>query len=459
MTLENTRAPLLVFCLIGMLACAGTVGAWAELDVKGIMRVDLNRLSDYYGRYDVDGNGVLSFAELMAFYYEASALPPYPNGEYKFHPEGWSHGKKAWGHYTWAWGFNNPGSPNHGLAKDAVKTLLYHFRTYDENANDALEAEEAWRAVNKLGTEVKTDSGNRPYAPDWSGHRGAGPGNGGSYPAGIDHYKSSNPSYWDNLFSDPKAGLTRKDLNGLIADFYSADADQDYHLNPQEIERYVHPQDPEPPAFRFQLIIARRDLFNMIKNFPGIDSDTNGTLSYPELLADFHKLPSPNRWGPWSPPWVTDPAFGITRADLHALRSPTYGGCHRPWCWGHHGEHGFNRADTNRDKYLSPWEFWGYAHRKYNEARGWSYPGESVHWGSKYPWDHPAAKGPQFALAENDIQRLDLDFDQHDANHDDILQLAEVAEALKAFAATYSLHHRMDWHYSSPIPGGVRYPY
>jgi len=444
MNLTSTRVPLLGLLLVlSLLVSVSGAFAWTENECKGIMRVELSRLTDYFQRFDVDGNGVLSFAELMAFYYEASQLPPYPNGEYTFYPGGWAKAHRNWGHYQWAWGFNNPANPNHGLNKDAVRQLLYHFRTYDLNCNDALVPEELWLAVNKLGTEVKPEHGAKPYAPDWAGHKGAGPGQGGAYPAGIEHYKMANPSYWDCLFSDPKAGLVRKDLNGLIADFYAVDLDQDYHLNPQEIERYLHPKDPEPPAFKFQLIIARKDLFQMIKDFPVIDNDRNSVLSYPELLTYFHKLPPTNRWGPWAPPWVIDPAFGIEKSDL---------------AWLQH--HGFRSADLNHDWYLSTWEFWGYVHQRYNYKRGWAYPGQSVHWGQKYPWDHPAAKGPQFVLAENDILRLHKEFEKLDTNHDGILQMAEFAEGLKQFAATYSDKANMlEVRPYTPGPGVEHYPY
>jgi len=442
MSLDRNRTAFYALFLAALLVFASSASAWAEWEHKGVMRVDLNRLYDYFSRYDTDNNGVLSFPELMAFYYEAAALPVYPNGEYKFYPSGWAQSKQSWGHYQWAWGFANPAYQTFGLTKEAVRNLLYHFRTYDQNHTDGLDPQEMWIAVNALGVESKIEGGNKPYAPDWAGYKGAGPGQGGAYPAGLEHYKTADPSYWDTFFADPNAGLTRKDISGLIADFYTIDVDQDYHLNPMEIERYTHPKDPEPPAWKFQLIISRKDLFNVIKDFNTIDNDKNGILSYPEMLSYMHHLPPPNRWGPWSSPWVADPAFGATKGDIHYLHNH------------------FSTADCNKDKYLSPWEYWGFIHTRYNWRHGWCYPGASVYWGTKYPWDHPAAKGPQFALAENDIQRLDREFDRYDANHDNILQLGELAEALKTFASTYSENANMlEVHPYVPYPGSVHYPY
>jgi len=151
MSLDRNRTAFYALFLAALLVFASSASAWAEWEHKGVMRVDLNRLYDYFSRYDTDNNGVLSFPELMAFYYEAAALPVYPNGEYKFYPSGWAQSKQSWGHYQWAWGFANPAYQTFGLTKEAVRNLLYHFRTYDQNHTDGLDPQEMWIAVNALG--------------------------------------------------------------------------------------------------------------------------------------------------------------------------------------------------------------------------------------------------------------------------------------------------------------------
>ena len=78
---------------------------------------------------------------------------------------GWAAGKKTWGHYQWAWGFANPANQTFGVTKEGVRTLLYHFRTYDQNRNDGLDPQELWIAVNALGVESTLSAGSENTVP------------------------------------------------------------------------------------------------------------------------------------------------------------------------------------------------------------------------------------------------------------------------------------------------------